>query len=102
MRKLAKNILVISILSLVISGCVPPCPEPVIEITMVNKYVECPAPKPPTYGIFDNELHVGHLGNLEMMRLNLENSLRYNDSLENTIKCYEKQTEKPNETATAP
>ena len=92
MWKLVKNILIISILCLVINGCVPPCPEPIIEVTNVHKYVECPAPKPPTYGEFNSELHVGHLGNLEMMRLNLENSLRYNDSLENTIECYESQT----------
>jgi hypothetical protein len=77
----------------VTSGCVKPCPEPEIQVVDVHMFVKCPAPEKPVYGEFNNEIHAGHLGNLEMMRENLEDALRYNDSLENTIDCYEKQTE---------
>ncbi len=91
MKTLAKNMLGILILCLLISGCCKPCPEPEIKITKVYSYVQCPKPEKPVYGVFSEELHVGHLGNLEMMRENLENALRYNDSIENTIKCYETQ-----------
>lgn len=93
MKTLAKNMLGILILCLVISGCAKPVPEPRIEVIHVNQYVECPAPRPPIYGKFSEEIHVGHLGNLEMLRENLEKALKYNDSLENTLECYRKQTE---------
>lgn len=91
MKTLAKNMLGILILCLLISGCCKPCPEPVIKITKVYNYVQCPKPSEPVYGEFNEELHVGHLGNLEMMRGNLESALRYNDSIENVIRCYENQ-----------
>ena len=97
MKRLASNMLIILILCLVISGCCKPCPEPRIDVVHVNQYVACPAPDAPIYGEFNPELHVGHLGNLEMMRENLEKALRYNDSLENTINCYEKQAEETDE-----
>ena len=96
MKRLVKNILVILTLSLLINACAP-CPEPTIVINKVNKYVECPAPLEPSYGLFNEDLHIGHLGNLEMLRTNLESVLRYNDSLENTLDCYKTQAEKPNE-----
>jgi hypothetical protein len=98
MKKLVLNILTIITFCFLISGCVdkiPPHPE--LECEDVQTYIECPAPEKPVYGLFNSELHMGHLGNLEMMKENLENSLRYNDSLENTLDCYKKQAEKPNE-----
>lgn len=101
MKRLAKNMLIISIFCLALSnitGCASKIPvEDRIEITDVQKFKKCPAPDKPVYGAFNNELHAGHLGNLEMMRLNLELALKYNDRLENTLDCYVKQTEKPNE-----
>jgi hypothetical protein len=96
MKKLAKNILTILIFSLVISGCAKPPPEPRLKITKVELHKACPAPTRPVYGEFNNELHAGHLGNLEMMTSNLEKALRYNDSLENTLGCYRHQSEKFN------
>lgn len=93
MKKLVKNTLSILIIFLLISGCAKPQPEPRIEIVYVNKYIECPAPDKPVYGVFNEDIHVGHLGNLEMMRHNLELALKYNDSLENTVECYTKQVE---------
>ena len=97
MKRLVSNMLIISILCLGISGCGTwNCPEPDIQFDAVQKYVECPAPPVPVYGEFNNELHAGHLGNLEMMKENLESSLRYNDSLENTLDCYKKQAEGTN------
>ena len=95
MKRLVSNMLTILMFCLVINGCADKIPvHPDLECEDVQKYIECPAPEAPIYGVFNNELHFGHLGNLEMMKENLENSLRYNDSLENTIDCYKKQTEK--------
>lgn len=99
MKRLVKSTLSILILCLLISGCadkLPPEHDP-FECPEVQQYIECPAPAKPVYGEFSEEIHVGHLGNLEMMRENLEKALKYNDSLENTIDCYKKQTENGNE-----
>jgi hypothetical protein len=100
MKNLVRNMLTILMFCLVINGCATkvPCPEPVIEIIKVYSYIECPVKNKPIYGEFNNGLHAGHLGNLEMMKFNLEKALRYNDSLEITLDCYKKQAEKVNET----
>lgn len=96
MKKLVNNMLIIIMSFLVLNGCAAKvCPEPKIEVVYVNRYIECPAPPTPTYGLLNPELHMGHLGNLEMMRTDLELAMRYNDSLENTILCYTRQTVEP-------
>jgi len=97
MKTLVKIILIISI-AFLISGCswrLPwnkPQVEPVVEIIYINKYIECPKMDSPVYIRFDVDFHIGHLRNLEILRNNMEQSLRYIDSLENTIQCYVIQT----------
>ena len=95
MKTLVKNMLGILIFCLVINGCCPPCPPhpeipPCPEVEVLK---ECPVPDAPVYGLFSEDIHVGHRGNLDMMNDNLEKSLRYNDSLESAIECYENQAE---------
>lgn len=96
MKTLVKNILII-LIAFSISGCSYrivkwPLPEPEIEVVYVTKFIECPAPNKPVFTHFDNEFHIGHLKNMEILRQNLEFTLRYSDSLENTIGCYVAQT----------
>lgn len=89
MKMLLKSILIISIV-LLISGCLWSRPhiEQPVEIIVINKYIECPKMVAPTYTKFDVDLHIGHLKNMEILRSNMESSLRYIESLENTIQCY--------------
>jgi len=93
MKILAKIILIISTVFL-ISGCIWSRPhiEQPVEIIYINKYIECPKSDSPVYSRFDSEFHIGHLKNVEILRSNMEVSLRYIDSLENTIQCYVIQT----------
>lgn len=90
MKNLVKSILIIST-PLWISGCLwfsEPHIEQPVEIIYINKYIECPKMEKPLLVKFDGEYHIGHLKNMEILRENMELSLKYTDSLENTIQCY--------------
>lgn len=86
---LLKSILIISTVFL-ISGCLGNKQhiEKPVEVIVINKYIECPKVDAPLFSKFDVEFHIGHLKNMEILRENMETSLRYIDSLENTIQCY--------------
>lgn len=94
MMKRILTLLTVLILSLVISGCCPPLPEPVVTIKNVYHYTSCGVDPKPNYVELKPEKHLGSADNANILIGNLEVMEDYNKSLINTIECYEKQVEK--------
>lgn len=90
-------LLIVLIISLVISGCSKPIPvEPIIKIKTIYVYNVCPKPDVPNYVELDSESHLGSAYNINILIGNALKMKSYNNSLLNSIECYEKQSKEYN------
>ena len=97
MMKKVLTLLIVLMISLSLSACCPPVPEPKIIIEQVYHYTACPKDETPNYVQLNPTKHVGSAENVNALIGNLEIMKDYNKSLNTTIECYEKQVRKSND-----
>jgi hypothetical protein len=77
-----------------LSGCGTwNCPEPEVIIKTVYHYTPCDVDPVPNYVELNPEKHLGSAENANALIKNVTVMQDYNESLLNTIECYEKQQE---------
>ncbi|NIU01486.1 MAG: hypothetical protein GWN01_11390 [Nitrosopumilaceae archaeon] len=72
-------------------------PEPVVKVEHVYHYTACPVDEKPNYVELVKDSHLGSARNANILIQNLEIMEDYNQSLLNTIECYEDQVEEKDE-----
>lgn len=86
------NILISLIVLIILSGCSHSTPKP--QITKIQHYYEsCPKQDRPNLPILNKNKHLGSKENLQSISDMIIILSNYAKSLENTINCYESQSD---------